>query len=480
MSFLADRDQQTICAVSTPPGTGGISVLRVSGKQSLQITRKLADFLPQIIQSHKIYFGTLINPADNEGVDEVLISYFQQGKSFTGEEVIEISCHGSPVIVETILNLLTNNGARMADRGEFTYRAFMNQRIDLVQAESVLALIESQSKSSARLALRQLQGNLSDELLRVESDLLWMAAHMEASIDFSTEGLQIVDIEDLLVKMQSVQIIFSRLLESYRSGRFLRDGVWCTLIGVPNVGKSSLLNLLADEDRAIVTDIPGTTRDLITTETTHAGMKFVLTDTAGLREQTNDPIERMGIDRSKKALEQGDFNLFIFDLSAGLTQADISILEKLDPASTLLIANKKDKSKLSETQFLANFATIPGVKQSKFFQKIQDLPVFLTRQMRLVSALDKSDRRQIFEMFSSMIQKPSSNELMISQARHFEALSAAQGFLSQAEMHLKENLGAEFIALDLKEAVLKVQQILGKSFDDQIMDRVFKEFCLGK
>ncbi len=477
MTSLVGRDLDTICAVSTPPGTGGISVIRVSGDKSLALARQISKFLPEEVQSHKIYFGLIKDPVNSEVLDEVLVAYFQNGKSFTGEEVVEISCHGSPVVVDAILAVLIRLGARMADKGEFTYRAFMNNKLDLVQAESVLSLIESQSKKAAKLAQRHLQGALSVQLNHIESELLWMSAHMEASIDFSTEGLQIVEVKELSARMSTISAELKSLISSYKMGRLIKDGIWSTLVGRANVGKSSLFNLLVESDRAIVTNIPGTTRDLVTAETRHEGNKFVLTDTAGLRKETIDQIEIIGMNRSKKAMSEADINLFVFDITQGLTVEDLEILGDLDPKETIILGNKSDLKSLSKEDIFK----VAQIRTSKFFQKLTSFDDFLNRQVRILSALDIKSRSAVLDMIlGQIVGNNSSDEVLISHARHFEGLNLALTHLERAEKNLQNKMGAEFIAMDLKESVLKIQQILGKAFDDQIMDRVFKEFCLGK
>ncbi len=473
---LVGRDTDTICAVSTPPGTGGISVIRVSGKKSLVLVKKLADFLPAHPESHKIFYGNLIDSRNQEIIDEVLVSYFKEGSSFTGEETLEISAHGNLIIVENILNALVFCGARLADRGEFTYRAFMNNKIDLVQAESVLALIESKSKRANRLAQRQLQGSLSQELEKIEDELLWMSAHLEASIDFSTEGLDIVENSTLINRASLLQERLSKLVGTYESGRLIKDGIVCALIGQPNVGKSSLLNLLCESERAIVTDQAGTTRDTITTETSYAGIKFILTDTAGLRKESTDKVEKIGMERSRAASKEADFNIFIYDQSTGLSFEDIEILKELDPKTTFILANKKDLPPHKD-----NKQVVLDPYFSNFFKKAENTNQNPTSQMLSVSALDKGDRELILKMVADQaVDIESQDTAIILNSRHFENLSKSMEFLKHAQNNLQKNMGAEFIALDLKEALLYIQKTLGKSFDDQIMDKVFKEFCLGK
>jgi len=465
--YGGDRDSQTICAVSTPHGVGGISVIRISGPQSLEITRKIAGFLPQKIESHKAYFGTLQDPQSHEDIDEVLATYFQKGRSFTGEEVVEISCHGNPHICQSILNLLIAGGARSADRGEFTYRAFMNGNVDLVQAESVLALIESQSEKAQKLALRQLKGQLSTKLEALENDITWLMAHLEAGIDFSTEGLELVSNDLVSKKLADIESALKALVHSYKAGRILKDGVRVALAGRPNVGKSSLLNLLLEEDRAIVTEVAGTTRDVITGDTKFNGLKFTFLDTAGIRNHTSDIVEQIGIQKSREAHTEADVVLFVFDLSLGIHPDDEELLKQLSKTNLFVIGNKLDQVK-EPTQ-------TPG------FEKLTQYADFAKRNLFFVSALDENARPLILkEIAGRFSQTDLQDYVLLSNARHYENLAKALSNTVRCQQLLNEGMGSEFLALELKEALIAVQETLGKRFDDQVMDRVFKEFCLGK
>jgi tRNA modification GTPase len=465
--YGGDRDSQTICAVSTPHGVGGISVIRISGAHALEITRKIARFLPPKIESHRVYFGTLQDFQVNEEIDEVLVSFFQKGRSFTGEEVLEISCHGNPEICQRILNQLIAGGARSADRGEFTYRAFMNGNVDLVQAESVLALIESQSEKAQKLALRQLKGQLSNKLESLENDLTWLMAHMEAGIDFSTEGLELVSPDVVANRLSEIENNLKNLVNSYKSGRILKDGVRVALAGRPNVGKSSLLNMLLEEERAIVTEVAGTTRDVITGDTKFNGLKFTFLDTAGIRNHTSDIVEQIGIQKSREAHTEADVVLFIFDLFAGFQPEDEEILKQLSKTNLFVVGNKLDKVK-EPTQ-------TPG------FEKLTQYADFAKRNLFFVSALDQNARPLILKEISTRFsQTDLRDNVLLSNARHFENLTKALANTVRCQQLLNEGMGSEFLAIELKEALIAVQETLGKRFDDQVMDRVFKEFCLGK
>lgn len=475
--ILGDRDKDTICAVSTPHGVGGISIIRVSGPLTLSFVSKLATFLPTHPESHKIYYGNLLSAESSDGIDEVLVSYFKSGRSFTGEEVIEISCHGSPVICQAILNQLISLGCRAAEPGEFTYRAFMNGKLDLVQAESVLSLIESQSQQAAKLALRQLKGSLSKKLEMIEDEMTWILAHAEASIDFSTEGIKVVDDDVVQVKLSKIEDHLKELVSTFKVGKLLKDGFHIVLTGLPNVGKSSLLNLFLEDERAIVTEIPGTTRDVIHGDTNFKGVKFTFIDTAGLRDETTDIVERIGIQRSYEAHQESDAVFFVYDVEKGLSAEELQVLDTLEPQKTYILGNKVDK-----------FKEVPNIErlqsqmaQSKFFQKIPNIPAFFTRRVFFVSALDKKARSVVLdELIVEVSDLQRENTVLISNARHFENLSRALENTTRSKSLVDQGMGSEFLALELKEALIAIQETLGKRFDDQIMDRVFKEFCIGK
>ncbi len=482
-----DRDVDTICAISTPIGTGGISVLRVSGPGALLIAQKSCQFLPKEPTSHHVYLGLLRDLSQSkpqsagitdEAVDEVVTTYFKKGHSFTGDETIEISCHGSPYIAQKILTILVQSGARLAEPGEFTYRAFMNGKLDLVQAEGVLALIQAQSDRSGKQALRQLRGSLSKKLEAIEADILWSLARLEVSIDFSTEDVEIVSKTDLNQRVLAAQQGVNKLLESYRSGRMIKEGLQLVLAGEPNVGKSSLLNLLVEESRAIVSEIAGTTRDLVEAKFSVQGIVVNATDTAGLR-KTSDIVESLGIKKSYEAISDADIIFFVFDINRGLSAHELGEIELLDPYKIRLIGNKKDK--FSGFLDSAKKTLFDQLKVLKNFQKIENFEPFMKSKVLFVSAYDKSS----YEDLTGLIALDLSNTVFedqsyISQVRHFENLTKAAENIERALLLITADSSVEFMALELKEALILVQETLGKRFDDQVMDRVFREFCIGK
>lgn len=465
MSFLRDKDKDVIAALATPQGRGGIAVIRISGAGSLEIARGLCGFLPSTPESHKVYYG-LLKDALGVAVDEVLVTYFQSRRSFTGEETVEISCHGNPVIAKNILEQLSALGARPADRGEFTYRAFMNGRIDLVQAESVLTLIESETQKGAQQALVQLQGGLSDRMQEIEGHITWCVAHLEAGIDFSTEGLELAELSKVQERLEFVQKTMGQYLLSFQGGRLLKDGYKVALVGRPNVGKSSLLNALLEEDRAIVSELAGTTRDVVEGELVLEGIKIKLQDTAGIR-NTEDHVESIGIERAKKTLSKADAVVLILDGSAGVTAEDLDLIRSCETlAATKIVAvNKRD--------------LINDEGWSKLKLKIQELGIPFC--VISGSCLDNSLASSLKTEVSKEIKKTElSGGAVLSQARHFDLLKRAHAHVSSALNIHKDESAPELAAFELKEAVLLIFEIQGKVFDDQIMDRVFKEFCIGK
>lgn len=461
--ILGDRDNDTICAISTPPGVGGISIVRVSGASSVEIVRKLANFLPSEPESHRVFYGILKESFESHlKIDEVLVTYFKAGRSFTGESVVEISCHGNPIICEQILKSLTQLGARIAEPGEFTYRAFMNGRIDLVQAESILSIIEGQSKKATEIALQQLTGGVSSDLIEAENSLVWLLANLEASIDFSTEDIEVINRTAILEKMRVVERVVSFLTESYRTGKKLVGGLEVVFVGSPNVGKSSLLNNLFKEERAIVSNIAGTTRDVIKDQIMIDGTLVCFSDTAGLRD-TEDTIETIGVKKSIELICKADLIFFVLDS------------QNIDFISFGSLLNEN----LSRIVFLVNKADLLNSDQfgeiSNKFRKYSD------NEVHFVSAGDKNCGDFLKDLVKrKLIPQSFGHSAMLSQARHFDNLSRALNCIQRAIDLLKCSASVEFITLELKDALMRIQETLGKRYDDEILDRIFKEFCIGK
>ncbi len=465
--FSADRELKTICALMTGPGSAAVAVIRLSGLDAFKIIQKSCpSLIKKKLESHKSYLAKFFDQ-NNNLIDQPLITLFSKGQSYTGDETVEISCHGSMYIVKKVIDTLIVFGATTAEKGEFTYRAFMNDKIDLVQAEAVLSVIQSQSENSLKISLRQLEGESSKIYRSFEDQMTWCLAHIEASIDFSTEGLDIVDPKALLDKLSTLKKDLNLLISTYNQGKIIKDGVKIVLAGQPNVGKSSLLNNLVLDEKAIVTHIAGTTRDVIESETGFSGYKFKISDTAGLRE-TSDVVEMIGVERSKSETLKADINVFIYDLVVGISANDLKILKGLT-GQVLLVGNKLDQS-------------VEKTITTETTKKLQEaLPANHIKGHVLVSALDPRARDIILTKTLELLGTSQYiDNSVISSVWQHELTSQAAESINQVINELESGLGYEFVAQSLKKSLMDVQKILGKVYDDQILDRVFKEFCLGK
>lgn len=457
-------DTDTICALATAHGLGAISIIRVSGPSSESVVRKLAGHLPEKLESHKIYYGILRSVDGSEAIDEVLVSYFATGKSFTGETTFEISCHGSETIVANTLRELIAAGARPAKRGEFTYRAFMNGRLDLVQAESVLAMIESKSSRATQLALRQLQGGFSKTLRGLLDDLTWVLAQLEANIDYAAEDIVIATGDSLVSRTKKILKETNEILSTYRQGRIVREGYQVALVGKPNAGKSSLLNALAGEDLAIVTHIAGTTRDFVDTEVLISGYRVSLIDTAGLR-STDDTVEKIGIERTLAKLESVDEVFYVADASEVITVEEKEFFHQLPYDKITVLLNKSDLIPEGDLNSLMS-------SHSKALNVNSIIPVSAKSGLGLEAVrghLAKNLAIQVHE-----------DNTTVANARHFEGLKILKQSLEEGLPLLLEGESPDLIALELQAGLFALYEILGQTYDDQVMDKVFQEFCLGK
>lgn len=449
--FTLERDKDTICATATAPGAGAIAVIRLSGDKSTDIIRKVAPFLPENIESHKVYYGFLLDPQTKQHIDEVLISFFAKGRSFTGEASFEISCHGSGALIGKIIDGLIFSGARMAQRGEFTYRAFSSGRIDLIQAESILALVESQSGLGSRMALRQLKGELSQQLGIIEDDLTWCLSRLEANLDFSSEFIEFASAEEILAHAKSCHSRVQKLLKTYQIGRVLRSGLKVALVGAPNAGKSSLLNVLARQDRAIVSPIEGTTRDVIEVDIELNGQKLIIADTAGLR-STKDQLEALGVAKTIQTIFDADIICYIADASRIETFALPSELVECDKP-IIYVINKSDLNTTSNT-------------------KLNSICISTKSEL----GIDKLKE----ELTKNLLGQHEESSVVLLNSRHFELLSKAESHVSKGILLLIEGASPEFIISEFQEALVLCFEMAGKQYDDEVLDRVFREFCLGK
>jgi len=454
----------TIAAIATPPGIGGIGIVRISGPQSEAIARTVyrppKGDIP--LNSHHLYRGQIISSQTGTIIDEVLITLMRKPHSYTGEDQLEIHGHGNPLILEAVLAEVIRAGARPAQPGEFTRRAFLNNRIDLTQAEALMGLMTARTPRGLEIAHTQLQGALQRQIETFRQALIEILATLETVIDFSEDEGKNHYLTDAGQQIQSVSDQIRKILSTYHEGKMIRHGVHAMIIGRPNVGKSSLLNRLLGEHRAIVTAIPGTTRDFIEESADIHGIAVNLTDTAGLRNPA-DIIEKEGIDRVWEKLSAADLVIPVLDGSMPLTDEDYEILEKISHQSVLLVINKADLDHLfSDEDFQA---WLPDVK-----------PVRISAKTGIgIPALKEAVYQRLVGT-----QTDHSTDIIITQLRHKTTLEKTIGCLLQAHENLANAMSPEFIALDLREALDSLGEIVGITATEDILDRIFSTFCIGK
>lgn len=457
--------KDTICALSTPPGHGGIAVIRVSGSESLALVRKSCPFLPPELKSHTIHHTRFLDQS-GQLIDDPLILFFEQGKSYTGEETVEISCHGGSTVSQLILNCLISSGARPAQNGEFTYRAFLNGRLDLVQAESVLELIQANSQPAVARASRNLEGELSKIYRSVEDLLVWSLAQLEASIDFSTEDIDYVDLSGVEARLIQVIEKCQKLVEGYKYGKALREGFNVVILGLPNAGKSSLLNALIQKERAIVTEIAGTTRDIIEAEYSRNGILFRFFDTAGIRE-TEDRVEKMGVQRALQVIDRADAIIWVVDPS-DLSMAD-SLTQSIaaSAAPVLVFSNKSDIILSHSSSAVSAF--------------VEDCLLHKGYKLERGSTFDAKSLEGLWDwLLDSAGYSVYSDHSVVSQSRHIHLLNEIIQSSQLAIQMTRQSTSPELVAFELQDSVRHIHEILGKEFHEQVIDRIFKEFCLGK
>ncbi len=473
----------TIAAVATPPGEGGIGIIRVSGSQAFPIAERIfqrARAAQHPLESHRIYFGTIRDPETGEVLDRALLLTFRAPHSYTGEDVVEFSCHGSPLLLRRVLQLIWREGARPAQPGEFTQRAFLNGKLDLAQAEAVADLIRARTESQLRAALYLHEGALSRTVRQLSDTLLALLAQVEATIDFSEE-IGELDREAFATELNELQTQLEHLLMRARSGRLLREGVRVAIVGRPNVGKSSLLNALLGEERAIVTPIPGTTRDLIEEAFQIRGVPIVVLDTAGLREHP-DPVEQIGIERTRRAIEHADLLLVVCDISEGLTEADRVILATL-PADKprIVVWNKADLLPVSDFAPLLTSPVHGGgtAAPSPWTGRVGVGEKSIAVR---VSALTGEGLPALCEAILEAVNLTGVGEesLLLTHARHVQAVQTARQHLISALQATHTGLPLEVLAVDLRGAWLALGEITGETVDEQLVNRIFRDFCIGK
>lgn len=459
--------KDTICALATSPGTAAIAVIRVSGPEAFAIADKIfkpakKDRKISTAESHTIHFGIIA--MGNEMIDEVLVSVFRSPHSYTGEDAIEISCHGSPYIQQKILELLLKNDARMAKPGEFTLRAFLNGKFDLSQAEAVADLVASNSKTAHDLAINQMRGGFSSKINNLRKELIGFASLIELELDFSEEDLEFADrarLFDLLAKMKAE---ISGLVQSFSVGNVLKSGIPVAIIGKPNVGKSTLLNTILQEEKAIVSEIPGTTRDAIEDTIIIDGIAFRFIDTAGLR-NTDDRVESIGVERTHEKIRKARIVLFVFDVSTTTIDQIREVIDEHrhlidDPAKqVILVGNKIDQ--------------------------LVEIPKGFKDLVEMETVFVSAKRKENINLISDSLLKSVNRDLItdntiVSNARHYEALTRSLEAVEQVEMALRQNIPTDLIASDIRQALYHLGTITGEVTNEDILDNIFRNFCIGK
>lgn len=462
-------DSSTICAISTPSGTGGIAVIRCSGERALEITDSVFTAYSRdkrIISqpAQTILVGTIVRGP--EVIDEVVVSVFRAPHSFTGEDVVEISCHGSVYIQQTILELLLSKGSRMALPGEFTQRAFLNGRMDLSQAEAVADLIASTTSAAHKIALRQMRGGFSEEIRHLREQLVKFTALIELELDFSEEDVEFADRTVLKELVGRIESLIRKLVESFRLGNAIKNGIPVVIVGETNVGKSTLLNALLNEEKAIVSDIHGTTRDVIEDVVNIHGTAFRFFDTAGIRE-TVDAIETMGIERTYSKLKQAEIVLLVIDLGhpAELVAERIdNIRGHIDNQHLIIVANKMDHGSSDTT----------GMLKSLKLDKNEDL-VF-------ISAKSKTNLDVLIDCMGKTLamDKVGSQDIIVTNLRHYEALKHAHEAILRVMEGLDIPVSGDLLAQDIRECLHYLGTIIGDVSEDEVLGYIFKNFCIGK
>jgi tRNA modification GTPase len=447
--------EETITAIATPSGVGAISVIRVSGTRSFEVTDRIFRGKAKLTESgsHTIHYGEII---DENGIliDDVLISVFRTPHSYTGEDSVEISTHGNPLISRKIIELLLKNDVRIAEPGEFTKRAYLNNRMDLAQAEAVADVISSRTDASLRGARNQLDGLLSQKVGEIRDSLINASSFVELELDFAEEDVEFINLDELSDRVKYIKTEIETLLKTYSFGKVIKDGVNVALVGKPNVGKSSLLNYILKESRAIVSHIPGTTRDIIREDVSIDGILFRLYDTAGIR-ISEDLIEKEGVLRSRQAVKDADIVLLISDVEQGRPEDLLAEIYSITNENKVLnVLNKIDLGKPEKSVYDIAISAVTGEGIENLFKKMEE---------KAIGSSSYSEKGAI-----------------VSNSRHFDCLRRARGSLEKVEESIKNKMSGEFLSVDLRKAADDLGEIIGIVTSDDILNNIFTKFCIGK
>ncbi|HHV74547.1 MAG TPA: tRNA uridine-5-carboxymethylaminomethyl(34) synthesis GTPase MnmE [Thermoanaerobacterium sp.] len=453
-----------IAAISTPIGEGGISIIRISGSNAIKIVSGIFKSKRNVdlknVKSHTVHYGFICDMENDEIYDEVLVNVMRSPHTYTKEDVVEINCHGGYIPAKRILELVLRNGARLAEPGEFTKRAFLNGRLDISQAEAVIDIIRSKTDLSNKYALMQLNGSVKEKITKIKNDLVALIAHIFALMDFPEEDVELFNDGELIDGINKSIREIDEILKTSEKGRIIREGLNTAIIGKPNVGKSSLLNALLNENRAIVTDIPGTTRDIIEEHLSIKGIPINLIDTAGIR-QTDEIVERIGVERSREAIDKADLIMFVFDGSRPLEKDDYEILKLIENKKVLYILNKID---LPSTIDIHEVDKLSGGRYVK------------------LSSVTKEGLETLENTVYNMVMVDglSHDEFLLTNMRHKEALIKAKENLVSCLKTIESGLTEDFVSIDLNAAIDHLGLITGETANEDLINEIFERFCVGK
>ena len=457
--------QDTITALVTAVGESSVGIIRISGPEATNIANKIykgkTDFTTA--DSHTVHYGYVYDAKHDKKIDEAIFLLMRGPRSFTGEDVVEVQCHGGMVVLKQTLQLILSCGARLAEQGEFSKRAFLNGRLDLAQAESLMDIVQAKTERGVDLALSQLQGSLSGMVKELRADLLELVAFIQADIDYPDDDIERLTPEEYQSRVANLKEQIASVLQNAQKGKIIRDGLRVVIAGKPNVGKSSLLNALLGQERAIVTDIPGTTRDVIEEYINLNGIPLKIVDTAGIRE-TDNVVEQIGVDKAQQFVKQADLVLYVVDALQGLTEEDTQMLDEIKNQHVIYLMNKSDVG-------------ISDQARAAFADAIGGAPV-LEISAREKLGLDQLEQRIMDLFFSGTLEVQ--NDIMVTNVRHIQILEESAAHMEGFLTGLMLGMSVDFLVIDLQNAWEKLGKITGETVEEDLLDQIFSKFCLGK